>query len=363
MPCGSGILTDRFSGVARCVDSSHLMLRKIFAVAAMAASIAVYAEHFKVIIPLSDDEEGAMAYLRNDDTGEYIDSILVADHVAVFEGETDETALVSPMIGGMRLSSFILEPGTISVSASDGMAFGTMLNDQMRAVKNQISALGDAFRAADDAGKEQIFDRYTAFLDSTMQANADNALGYFAFMNGDVATMSASEIRQVIAAYPMFEGYQRVRSMLEKAERREATQPGNKFLDFEITYEGRTYKLSDYVGKGHYTLVDFWASWCGPCIRQTAVLKDIYAKYHDSGLEVLGVAVWDEPEDTMRAIEQHELPWECILDARTIPTDIYGISGIPCIILFGPDGTILSRDKQNDELRADVDAAMSATSL
>jgi hypothetical protein len=52
------------------------------------------------------------------------------------------------------------------------------------------------------------------------------------------------------------------------------------------------------------------------------------------------------------------LPWECILNAQTIPTDLYGISGIPCIILFGPDGTILSRDKQDDALRADVTAAL-----
>jgi hypothetical protein len=73
---------------------------------------------------------------------------------------------------------------------------------------------------------------------------------------------------------------------------------------------------------------------------------------------VLGIAVWDEPENTLKAIKQHELPWECILNAQTIPTDLYGISGIPCIILFGPDGTILSRDKQDDALRADVTAAL-----
>jgi len=84
------------------------------------------------------------------------------------------------------------------------------------------------------------------------------------------------------------------------------------------------------------------------------MLKELYNKYKDKGLDVLGVAVWDKPEDTEAAIRNHNLPWESILDAQTIPTDLYGISGIPCIMLIGPDGTILSRDKQDDELRADV---------
>ncbi|MDE5953436.1 MAG: TlpA family protein disulfide reductase, partial [Duncaniella sp.] len=130
------------------------------------------------------------------------------------------------------------------------------------------------------------------------------------------------------------------------------------FKDFEVTYNDSTFRLSDYVGKGKYVLVDFWASWCGPCIRQTAVIKDLYKEYGPKGLEVIGVAVWDKPEDTLKGIESHELPWKNIINAQSIPTEIYGIQGIPCIILFGPDGKIISRDKQNDDLRNDVAKAM-----
>ncbi|MDE6062843.1 MAG: TlpA family protein disulfide reductase, partial [Duncaniella sp.] len=100
--------------------------------------------------------------------------------------------------------------------------------------------------------------------------------------------------------------------------------------------------------------------WCGPCIRQSAVIKDIYKEYGPKGLEVIGVAVWDKPEDTLKGIKDHDLPWMNVINAQSIPTEIYGIQGIPTIILFGPDGTILSRDKQSDELRSDVAKAMAS---
>ena len=109
---------------------------------------------------------------------------------------------------------------------------------------------------------------------------------------------------------------------------------------------------------GRYTIVDFWASWCGPCVRQLKVIKELYAKYKDKGLDVVGVAVWDKPEDTEKAIKSHELPWPCIINAQTIPTDLYGIQGIPCILLINPDGIIVSRDKQGADLVKDVDDAM-----
>ena len=149
-----------------------------------------------------------------------------------------------------------------------------------------------------------------------------------------------------------------MRRYADSFSRQEATAEGKPFTDFEIEYQGTKHRLSDVVGRGDYVLVDYWASWCGPCIRQTAVIKDLYNELKDKGLKVLGVAVWDEPDATLAAIKKHDLPWECWLNGGNVPTDLYGIMGIPCIILYGPDGTIISRDKQDDELRAAVRAAM-----
>ena len=73
---------------------------------------------------------------------------------------------------------------------------------------------------------------------------------------------------------------------------------------------------------------------------------------------MLGVAVWDKPEDTKEAIEQLGLPWPQIINAQNVPTDIYGISGIPHIMLIGPDGTIIDRNLHGDTLNNIVKRAM-----
>lgn len=122
------------------------------------------------------------------------------------------------------------------------------------------------------------------------------------------------------------------------------TQEGDMFTDFEIAQpDGSIAKLSDYVGKGKYILVDFWASWCGPCKREIPNIKAAYEKYKGDKFDVLSVAVWDKPEDTAAAAAEHGVVWNQIVNAQKIPTDIYGIEGIPHLILFGPDGKIVKR--------------------
>ena len=131
------------------------------------------------------------------------------------------------------------------------------------------------------------------------------------------------------------------------------------FTDFTVTDEnGVERKLSDYVGKGDYVLADFWASWCGPCRAEIPHIKKVYDKYNGKGLTVLGIAVWDKPEDTQKAIDELQIKWPQITNAGSVPTDIYGINGIPHIILFGPDGTILARDLRGDNMIAKVDEVM-----
>ena len=134
---------------------------------------------------------------------------------------------------------------------------------------------------------------------------------------------------------------------------------GMMFTDFTIVQDpaniiGSTVKFSDYVGKGKYVLVDFWASWCGPCKGEIPNIRAVYEKYAGDDFDVLSIAVWDKPEDTAVAAREHGVIWNQIVNAQKIPTEVYGIKGIPHIMLIGPDGVIIKRDLRGPAIEAEV---------
>ena len=136
----------------------------------------------------------------------------------------------------------------------------------------------------------------------------------------------------------------------EKAEAALSQIKGEMFKDFAVEYNGKTTRLSDYVGRGQYVLVDFWASWCGPCRQEIPSLIALYENYKDKDFLVLGVAVQDKSEDSQKAINELHIPYPQILNTQKIATDIYGIDALPETILFAPDGTILARGMRGTEL-------------
>ena len=147
-------------------------------------------------------------------------------------------------------------------------------------------------------------------------------------------------------------------SMREKeANAQLNTKPGMKFTDFSVEHVygydrsvdpqplKKQVKFSDYVGKGTYVLVDFWSPWCGPCRREIPNIQKVYNDYKKKGLEILSIAVWErKPQShTIETAAELGMDWHHINNAQSVPTDIYGIGGIPHLMLIGPDGTILER--------------------
>lgn len=106
--------------------------------------------------------------------------------------------------------------------------------------------------------------------------------------------------------------------------------------------------LSDF--KGSYTLIDFWASWCGPCRKEIPNLKKIYSKYKDKGFKIVSVSIDNKEEDWKKALEKEQLPYIKLWDEEKITQKLYQYQGIPWMVLLNPDGEI---ERINDGLRGE----------
>lgn len=320
---------------------------------------------YNVNVNFTPDEDGLLLYMVNYDDGSKIDSAVVSNGVATLSGTVENPVLAQLVLDGNRAGSFVLEPGktTVDTEKRKVTAEGP-LNKDWDNFNARLAAIAEKYQTvyqSDDSNKQEKLDviesEYRTVSDSMFTANAGNINGYRLFLDR-AYELTPAEFEAEIVKYPDMANFARVKKLRTSKANEAATSVGNKFKDFTIQGPNGPQRLSDYVGKGNWTLVDFWASWCGPCIRETKTIKELYSKYNGKGLDFLGVAVWDKPEETRKAIQEHQLPWPMIIDAQTIPTDIYGIAGIPCIILFDPEGNIVSRNKQGADLVKDVEAAM-----
>lgn len=134
----------------------------------------------------------------------------------------------------------------------------------------------------------------------------------------------------------------------------EGTEIGNKYVDIELPgIQGNMVRLSDYVGKNKYTLVDFWASWCGPCRAEMPHVVRAYAEYHSKGLEVIGVSLDNDHEAWVNAIEQLNMPWPQMSDLggwNSMGATLYKVRSIPSNVLIDQQGQIVAKDLRGNQL-------------
>ena len=200
-------------------------------------------------------------------------------------------------------------------------------------------------------------EKYVEFNLEAAKKNPDNDVAVQVLMNLR-GMVEDEQVAAIIANMPEeLLANEKVVHVKKGLDARMATAEGSMFVDFTVEHVfgydrsmdpqplKKEVKFSDYVGKGTYVLVDFWSPWCGPCRREVPNIKTVYEQYKDKGLEVLSLAVWErKPQShTIEVADNLGMDWLHINNCGTVPTDIYGVDGIPHIMLIGPDGTILKR--------------------
>ena len=210
------------------------------------------------------------------------------------------------------------------------------------------------FKEAASEVAENAQEKLNKLCIKTIKKNRNNSLGVEALKNV-YYELEADELEEIISSLGEENQEDEFVVGLKKGlAAKKTTAEGCMFVDFEV--DG--VKFSDYVGKGKYVLVDFWASWCGPCKAEIPNIADVYHKYAGEDFDVLSVAVWDKPEDSIAAASAHGVVWNQIINAQQVPTELYGIDGIPMIMLFAPDGTILKRDLRGEAIEEAVKQAL-----
>ena len=144
-----------------------------------------------------------------------------------------------------------------------------------------------------------------------------------------------------------------MQALVSKYQVEQATSVGKDYVDIVgLQLDGTELRLSELVGKTDYVLLDFWATWCGPCCRLLPHLKKLYDSLPEGRLEVLGVNCDDDKEAWRKKIEDDQLGWCHITTGegkQNAAYEAYGVEGIPTTILIDRQGQIVHRSYGDEE--------------
>lgn len=255
---------------------------------------------------------------------------------------------------------FVYEEGNIVVSVDkegETGVSGTPLNDvysdflvQNKALdKKYENALKISEKAANDVDKE-----YVALGYKFAKKNAKNLVGKMAFLSAYWG-MSIAQREEIIALLDeSFKTDRKIAKIIASIEQEKRASVGQPFIDFTaLDVNDKELTLSDFVGKTDYLLIDFWASWCGPCIKSLPSLKALYDRHKGEKFEIIGVSLDSKKEDWVGAIEKFQLAWINVSDLKkwdSEPAKMYAISFIPSTILLDKEGNIVGRNLHVNEI-------------
>ncbi len=202
---------------------------------------------------------------------------------------------------------------------------------------------------------QQLLDQYhKKFITDHVPSAISDLLFYY-----NMHIYSDQEQEEVLKLFgekqPQYPVY---KAIMAEREAQKATAVGQKFTDLTMTSaDGKVMSVSDYAGKQPLVLVDFWASWCGPCRAEMPYVLKAYQQYHDKGFEIVGVSLDEKKEAWLKAIEQLKMPWPQMSDLKGWESEAclkYNVKAIPSNVLLDKDGTIVAKDLRGEDLSQKV---------
>ena len=329
----------------------------------------------------SGEYDGQQVYLQTfkDDWKENvtIDTANIIDGQFVFKGLAKEGPIMHFLVlenapeKMKRPVALIVEPGEIEVTLdSVSSVKGTPTNNAYQAYQTKMQAVNSEMRAlyeksrGDTTGvdmkelEKQFEEKNNEMVKDTydfIKANIGTQMGAFFFSN-NYYMFSLDQQKELLSGIlPGYKANARIERIEKSVQAQDATSVGKMFADVKAqTPDGKDAALSDYAGKGKYVLVDFWASWCGPCRAEMPKLVELYKQYNRKDFEIVGLSLDKDGEAWKKGIKDLGITWPQISDLKfwdSIFASTYGINSIPHLMLLDKDGKILARGISADEAK------------
>lgn len=307
-----------------------------------------------------------------------VDSTVVANGKFKIKGDTDSAALRFISIGedaSTVRSIMMVEPGKINVVYDSAFHItGTVLNDvysefnekqkefkkKARSISEQYNnaevdgTMNDELRTELRSAYDKVAEEEKTMNYEFVKTNISNELGQFMFENMS-AMFDAEQQKEILAlTSDEYKSKENVKRVVDQLAAMEAVAIGKDFVDFTMkNTKGEYVSLSDYAGKGKYVFIDFWASWCGPCIQEMPNVVNAYEKYKNKDFEIVGVSLDQDEAKWLQGIEELNMTWPQMSDLKLWKSEavgLYAIRSIPHTVLLDKEGKIIAKDLRGDQL-------------
>ncbi len=326
-----------------------------------------------------DGDYNGMVYLYKRADGDWVklDSAKVENNGFVLTSNMDSPEMLYLNIeGNNRFASFFAEPSDISfkttvddfsnpeITGSAAQEEYDAFNEKMHMFDEMYNDLNNQYKAAKEAGDvdkiaeldkeyESVEEQMKQFILDNALSNPKSVVAAYA-VNRNSYYFDESDLEPVVENFdPAIQESVYVQNLADRVAVLKRVAVGQPAIDFTMdNMEGEPVELSSLFG--NYLLVDFWASWCGPCRRENPNVVEAYQKYHDKGFDILGVSFDRSKDKWIEAVEADNLTWHHVSDLKYWGNEagkLYGINSIPANILLDPSGKIIAKNLRGEDLQ------------